>query len=462
LQKKSLFRAPVTGTLKTYYPHYRTNLKLALPVVISQLAHTLVQTADSIIVGQFVGTTALAAVSLVSAMFVIVLVIGIGISYGLTPLIAQESIQKNYAACGRLLAASLLINMITGIILFLLIYAGAELVLHRLGQSKEVVALARPFLLMMGISVIPLMVFNTFKQFAEGLGFTKQAMKVSIWGNVLNVCLGIILVRGMFGFPKLGVMGVGWSTLIDRTVMAIAMTIYVSRSMHFRNYVRTFSFRKIHRDHIRKILKLGAPVALQYSFEISAFAGAAILIGTISPTAQAAHQVAISLASLTYMMASGIAAAAAVKSGNNFGLKDYHGLRVNALASYHIVLAFMGLTAVLFILCNQLLPHLYTADPAVIAIAAQLMIIAGIFQLLDGSQVVGLGILRGMGDVNIPAFITFLAYWVIGIPVAWLLGITLGLGVTGVWYGLTLGLLVAAALLFLRFRKISARLMGNH
>lgn len=443
---------------KTYKPHYRSNLKLALPVVISQLAHTLVHTADSIIVGQFVGTTALAAVSLVNAVFIILLVIGLGISYGLTPLIAQKSIQKDYAACGKLLAASLLINIVTGIVLFLLVYAGAKLVLHRLGQAEEVVDLARPFLIMMGISAIPLMVFNTFKQFAEGLGFTRHAMKISIWGNVLNVCLGIILVRGMFGMPRLGVMGVGWSTLIDRSVMAIAMSVYVARSHYFRNYVRTFSFLRIQMTHIRNILKLGAPVALQYTFEISAFAGAAILIGTISPTAQAAHQVAINLASLTYMMASGVAAAAAVKSGNNFGLKDFGGLRISAMASYHIVIAFMGFTALLFILGNTILPQLYTSDPAVIAIAAQLLIIAGLFQLLDGSQVVGLGILRGMGDVNIPAFITFLAYWVIGIPVAWLLGITLGLGVHGVWYGLTLGLFAAALLLYIRFRKMANKL----
>jgi MATE family multidrug resistance protein len=281
-------------------------------------------------------------------------------------------------------------------------------------------------------------------------------MMISIWGNALNICLGIIFVKGMFGIHPMGIKGVGYSTLIDRCTMATVMGFYVFRSKHFRKYLVNFALKNIDRLRSIKILKIGAPVALQYIFEVSAFSGAAILIGTISPVAQAAHQVAISLASLTYMAASGISAAAAIKSGNFFGAKRHQELRLSAISNYHIAIVFMSVAALAFTFGNHLLPWIYTSDNHVIAIAAQLLVIAAFFQLFDGTQVVGLGVLRGMGDVNVPTLITFIAYWIIGLPVGYLLGITFKMGASGVWYGLVLGLLTASILLFIRF-QVSSR-----
>jgi MATE family multidrug resistance protein len=440
-----------------YKIHYLDNLNLAIPVVISQVGHTLVQTSDSIIVGHFAGTVSLAAVSLANSIFVIVLVIGIGISYGSTPLIAQLNGKKDFEECGRLLSNSMFLNVLTGIILFALTALASTLFLDHLNQTSEVVRQARPFLTLLGLSIIPMLIFNTFKQFAEGLGFTKQAMLISIWGNLVNIIIGIIFVKGLFGIAPMGIKGVGYSTLIDRCVMAIVMGVYVFRSERFKKYLKSFILTRINWSRCLQILKIGAPVALQYTFEISAFSGAAILIGTIGYHEQAAHQVAINLASITYMMSSGLSAAAAIKSGNYFGAKDHHNLRQSAISSYHIVLIFMFITACIFMLGNNLLPWMYTSDSIVINIAAQLLIIAALFQLFDGTQVVGLGILRGMGDVNIPTIITFLAYWVVGLPLGYLLGIPLHLGVKGIWYGLTLGLMTSAILLFFRFQFISKK-----
>jgi MATE family multidrug resistance protein len=436
-----------------FKPYYGDNLRLAMPIVVSQLGHTVVHLADSVIVGHFAGTIQLAAVSLVNSIFMLVMVIGLGISYGLTPLIAQENGRKNYDQCGKLLSNSLIINIITAIILYCFVHYGTLVIIDHLGQSPEVVAYAKPYLGYLGISIIPLMVFQTFKQFAEGLGFTKQAMFISIWGNAINIILGIIFVKGMFGIAPMGVKGVGLSTLIDRLLMAIIMCIYVFRSKHFKLYLESFRVKMMDKLISTKIFKIGAPVALQYSFEISAFSGAAILIGTIGAVEQAAHQVAINLASITYMLASGIASAATIKTGNNLGKSNFLDLRRSAQASYHVIIGFMSLTALLFVCANQILPYIYTEDRAVIQIAAQLLIIAGFFQLFDGTQVVGLGVLRGIGDVNIPTFITFVAYWIIGIPLGYWLGIKLGLGVNGIWYGLTIGLLTASFLLFFRFQN---------
>jgi MATE family multidrug resistance protein len=445
------------ATYRKYHPYYQDSLKLAIPVVISQIGHTLVQMSDSVIVGHFAGTTALAAVSLVGSLFMLPLVIGLGISYGITPLIAQYNGRNNHSECGRLLSNSLFLNVLTGILMFLLIYFGVSLVIDKLHQSPEVVQQARPFLLLLSLSLIPLLIFNTFKQFAEGLGFTKQAMLISIWGNVLNICLGIIFVKGLFGIHPMGVKGVGYSTLIDRSIMAIVMCIYVFRSPIFRKYLTDFAFKNVDRIRSLKILKIGAPVAMQYIFEIGAFGAAALFIGSLGAVPQAAHQVAISLASMTYMMASGVSAAAAIRSGNYFGSGSHRDLRLSAISNYHIVIAFMCFTALIFTLCNHLLPWIYTSDKQVIHIAEQLLIVAAFFQLFDGTQVVGLGILRGMGDVNIPTIITFISYWILGLPIAWLIGIQLNLGVVGVWYGLVCGLMSASIMLFWRFQYISKK-----
>src|ERR1700761_1974045 len=326
----------MTALYQKYKQHYRDNLNLAIPVVISQLGHTLVQTSDSVIVGHFAGTVPLAAVSLANSIFVIVLVIGIGISYGLTPLIAQHNGRENYAECGRLLSNSLFINLITGTFLFAITFFGSVLVLDHLGQTPAVVQQAKPFLTLLGLSIIPMLVFNTFKQFAEGLGFTKQAMLISIWGNLLNICVGIIFVKGLFGISPMGIKGVGYSTLIDRCVMAIVMAVYVFRSANFKKYLQSFVLKAIDKIRCKQLIKIGAPVAMQYTFEISAFSGAAIIIGTIGYYQQAAHQVAINLAAITYMMASGVSAAAAIKSGNYFGNKDFSKLRQSAISNYHI------------------------------------------------------------------------------------------------------------------------------
>lgn len=434
---------------------------MAGPVVISQLGHTLVHTADSMVVGHFAGTIPLAAVSLVHSVFMVVMVIGLGIAYGITPLIAQANGKRDYGSCGVLLSNSLLINIIAGAVLFCMVYFGSMAVIDHLDQDPAVVKEAKPYLFILSLSILPLMVFSAFKQFAEGLGFTRQAMNITIWGNVLNVLLAVILVKGMFGIAPMGVRGVGYSTLTDRCLMALVMGVYVFTSVNFKRYLSAFRFFSIKLSHCLSILKIGAPVAMQYVFEIGAFAGAAVLAGTLGANEQAAHQIAISLASMTYMMASGIAAAATVKTANSLGKRQFLRLKRFAVSSYHIVLVFMCFTALMFALLNQYLPWIFTQDTLVIGIAAQLLVIAGLFQLFDGTQVVGLGILRGMGDVNTPTIITFIAYWVVGLPAAYLFGIYLGAGIKGIWYGLTFGLLTSSSLLYFRYRKVVAHVTGG-
>jgi MATE family multidrug resistance protein len=431
---------------KKYQQYYKDNSRLAYPVVISQLGHTLVAVSDTVIIGH-TGDVPLAAVALGGSIWSVFMVMGIGMSYGLTPLIAQEHGRKNIEACGPLLRHSLFINLILGIVLSTTIIVGSNY-LDLLHQEPDVAEQARPFLQLLGASFFPLMVFLSFKQFAEGLGFTRQAMNISIVGNVLNIVLGITLVYGF----HMGVRGVGIATLTDRLLMGLAMAWYVLKAPRFRAYLKHFWQQHLSMATIKKILGIGTPVALQYIFEIGAFSGAVIMAGWIGAKEQAAHQIAINLASITYMMASGISAAAGIKSGNHFGARQFKELRLSAIASYHMVLVMMSTTAFIFMLGCRILPLMYISDPVVVDIAAPLLIIAAFFQLFDGTQVVGLGILRGMGDVKMPTIITFLAYWVLGLPVGYFLGVYLNFGVQGIWWGLLLGLLTASILLFFRFQ----------
>lgn len=437
--------------------YYQSTITLAGPVVISQFGHTLVQTVDTIIIGHYAGTISLAAVSLVHSVFIVVLVIGLGVAYGLTPLIAQENGKSNFKECARLLSNSLWLNVLTSVLLFLVVYFGSMYAMQHSHQDPQVVETAKPYLLILSLSIVPLMIFQTFKQFAEGLGFTKQAMNISIWGNVLNVVVAVILVKGFFGIEPMGVRGVGIAALIDRVLMMLIMVWYVLRSDRFKIYLQYFSIKFLDFSKIQAVVKIGIPVAMQYAFEIGAFAVGAVIAGQLGSNEQAAHQVAITFAAMTYMMAGGIGSAATIKVGNSLGKQNYVRLKKFAEACYHLVIIFMFFFAVVFTLFNQYLPYLITSDAKVIVLASQLLIIAGIFQFFDGTQVVGLGTLRGMGDVNVPTFITFVAYWLIGLPSCYVFGIHFNIGLRGIWYGLTLGLLTSSVLLYLRFRYVMNR-----
>lgn len=282
-------------------------------------------------------------------------------------------------------------------------------------------------------------------------------MVVSLAGNIFNIILNYIFIYGKLGFPAMGLNGAGLATLIARTAMGIAMCIYVLNSNSFKNHDTRFHLSKISAALLKRIAKIGIPIGIQFTIEVGAFAFAAIMIGWIGTQPLAAHQIALSLAAFTYMMASGISAATTVRVGNAFGRGDPEGLKYASNTAFMMVLAFMGFCALLFILGNHILPTFFIKDAEVIKIAAILLIVAAFFQLSDGLQVVVLGALRGLHDVNWPTIITVVAYWCIALPVGYILGFVFDYGYTGIWIGLLIGLSAAASLLYWRFRYISVR-----
>lgn len=441
----------------SYKDHFSKNFTLAFPVVLSQLGHILVSVFDSLMVGQ-IGTLPLAAASLGNSIFTITLVFGLGVSYSITPLIAAADGRRNYTRISLLLLNGLVSNVMLGVLLFIAGYFLSPYI-TLLGQPGDVVTLAVPYINILFLSMVPLMVFQAFRQFAEGLSLTRQAMYISIIANVINIILNYILIFGKFGVEPMGLVGAGWATLISRILMAIVMAVWVLYAKRFEVYWHFLRLKHLSFIHVYHIFKLGLPISGQMIFEMGAFSFSAVMIGWLGAKELAAHQIAINIASVTYMMASGIAAAATIRVGNQKGLGNYVSMRMAGYSNLVMGVAFMMASGLLMILCKNLIPMLYIDDVEVINMASSLLIIAALFQISDGIQVVGLGALRGLEDVRIPSLISLLAYWVIGLPVGYYLCFKSDFGVNGIWLGLLVGLSVAAVLLTLRFRMLSNRLI---
>jgi MATE family multidrug resistance protein len=320
-------------------------------------------------------------------------------------------------------------------------------------QPDAVVELTIPYFRVLNLSLIPLMIFQTSKQFAEGLSLTRYAMYVSLGANILNVLFNYLLIFGNLGFPKMGVMGAGWATLSARIIMATAMFWYLFSPKFPKAFLASFRVKSFSFPAIKKLTTQGLPIGLQMVFESSAFSAATIMVGWIGANALAGHQIALSLAGTTYMMANGLGAAATVRVGNQLGLGNRGQMRKAGFTVYHIVIAFMAITGFTFYLLRDWLPGLFVDEPEVIAITSNILIITAFFQISDGIQVAGVSALRGMEDVKIPTLITFLAYWLVGLQVGYWLGVQGNMGVTGIWLGLLTGLTVAALLLTCRFHQ---------
>ncbi len=443
--------------IPNFKDHFSRTFTLAYPVMLSQLGQVLVGVADSMMVGRL-GAETLAAASLANSIFFVVLMFGIGVSMAITPLVAMADGKNKPGRIGRLFSHGFVINTVTSLVLFLLILLASPLLYH-LNQPIEVVILAIPYLVIITISLVPFMFFQTLKQFAEGLSQTKQAMYVTLVCNAVNIFLNWVLIYGNLGAPAMGLNGAGWATLISRILMGLAMWYYVRNSSRYKNFTLKFRLSKLNFPMLSRMLKIGVPTGFQFIFEVGAFSAAAIMMGWIGVTALAAHQIAINLASVSYMMASGISTAAMVRVGNQLGKKDIGSLRGAGFTAFAMVTMFMSISAVCFIAFRYFLPSLYIDELDVIQVSASLLIIAGLFQLSDGIQVVGLGALRGMSDVKIPTLVTLVAYWVLGLPLGYFFSFVLDMKEVGIWYGLLIGLTSTGIMLLYRFHALSKKLL---
>ena len=418
--------------------------------MISQLGHITVGVFDSLMIGK-VSVSQLAAVSLATSIFSFILLFCIGLSYGITPLISSSDKGKKYVS--SILYNGMLVNVISSILLVSFVILTKHL-LSYLGQDEEVLFHTYSYLDIICISLIPLILFQTFKQFIEGLGFTKPSMYISVISNVINIVLNAVLIFGLFGFPRLEIIGAAYATLISRVIMFLLILIYCLNDRRFSKYVLKTKFL-VNLNHIKDIFRIGFASGLQYIFEVGAFSVATVMTGSIGAIHLAAHQIALNLASISYMIASGIGSASMISLSYYDGKRNFEDMRRSGFASFLLVFILMIVSALVFIIFRNYLPVLYVDDSSVINIASTLLIIAGLFQISDGIQAVGLGILRGIRDIKKPTVVTFISYWIISIPLSYFLGIEYGYGVYGIWIGLSIGLTLAAIFHVTRFNYLT-------
>ncbi|MAG89081.1 MAG: MATE family efflux transporter [Zunongwangia sp.] len=445
--------------LSDYTKEFRKNLNIAYPVMLGQLGHVLVGLADNLMVGRL-GAAPLAAVSLGNSLVFIALSLGIGFSFAITPLIAEADGSGDIEKGRSYFHHGIILCGINGILLFLLLLLAKPL-LYYLDQPPEVVEYAMPYLEIVAFSMLPLMIFQAYKQFADGLSQTKYSMYATILANVVNVLFNYLLIYGIWVFPELGLEGAAIGTLISRFFMLWFVWEILRRKSKFKPYFVWSKKELFNIDIFKKILNLGLPTALKMLFEVAIFTATVFLAGLLGTNQQAANQIALNLASMTFMIAVGLGVTATIRVGNQKGLHHYKELRRIAMSVFLLVFIIEAVFAVGFILLKDWLPTFYIDNAEVVLLSSQLLIVAALFQLSDGMQVVILGALRGLQDVKVPTAICFVAYWMIGFPVSWYFGKAENMGSMGIWMGLLAGLTASALMLYFRFNYLSHKLIAN-
>lgn len=430
------------------------------------LGHTLIGIVDNIMVGKL-GATELAAVSLGNSFIFIAMSLGIGFSTAITPLIAEADAEKDEKKIRSTFHHGLLLCTILGIALFIIIVLAKPIMLL-MHQPIEVVEMAYPYIDWVAFSLIPVIIYQGYKQFADGLSKTKYSMYAIFMANVVHIFFNYVLIYGIWIFPKLGILGAALGTVISRIMMVVFMHYILKYDKNIKKYFKDFSFKEIKKSVLKKIVNLGTPSAMQMLFEVSLFTSAIWISGSIGKTSQAANQIALTLATITFMFAMGLSVTAMIRISNQKGLNDYIKLVIVAKSIFLLALIIEIVFALFFVVFHNYLPPLFLDteniqqaldNNQVIKIAAKLLLVAAVFQISDGIQVVVLGALRGLQDVKVPMYITFVAYWVIGFPISFYLGLYTELKATGIWIGLLAGLTVAAIFLYIRFNYLTKKLV---
>lgn len=433
----------------------RENLKkitgLAIPLVLSQIGQVFVTLADNAMVGH-AGKEYLAASSFANSVFTMILMFGMGITFGLTPLVGKSFGRKEFGQLQKLFHNSIFLNLSLSVIL-VIVGLVVGLFMPYMGQSEKVVALAQPYYYILLLSTLPLLHFFSIKQFAEGMENTKLAMILTVTGNVLNIIGNYILIYGKFGAPQLYLNGAGISTLLSRVFMMVGFIyVFKTRSV-FKDFTLTFHLKEIEWKIQKRLLGIGSSIGLQMLIEAVIFSVGAIMVGWVGELYLASHQIAMSLSYFTFMIANGIAQATTIRISTLYGQKDLIQLRTTIKLSLIITVCYSSVCCILFFVLAKPLAAIFTNETEVIVEAAALIGMAAIYQIFDGLQVLGIGLLRGFADVKRPMIYAVASYLLIGIPGGYISAFTLGFGAQGVWVGFIIGLGSAAVLFWARTYK---------
>lgn len=430
--------------------HYHALIRLGIPIIIGQIGIIVLGFADTLMIGHH-STNELAAASFVNNMFTLVIIFATGFAYGLTPIVGSLFGQSQTQHIGRVLKNSLCANTLIAVGLMAvmgILYAN----LHRLGQPEELLPLMRPYFLVLLASLPFVLLFNGFKQFADGITDTRTSMWVLLGGNVINIAGNYILIYGKLGFPELGLLGAGIATLSARILMVVAAAIVFFGTRRYQAYREGFVRSKINRSDFLQLNRLGWPVALQMGMETASFSLSAIMVGWLGATSMAAHQVMLTVSQLCFMIYYGMGAAVAVRVSNFQGQGDREGVRRSAGAGFRLILLMAFCTSLPIFLLRHQIGSWFVDEQAVGVMVAQVVIPLMIYQFGDGLQCNYSNALRGIADVKPVMYIAFVAYFLISLPAGYFFGFTLHGGLPGIWMAFPFGLTTAGALYYWRFR----------
>lgn len=442
--------------LNSYKNQYKKLLKLAAPVMLSQLGVIAVQLFDNAMVGRL-GAVPLASVAFGGTVFFIVFIFIMGVSFSLTPLVGEQFAQAKKPVIAAYLQNSLTLFPLVGIAAAALQYALIPF-MYRLGQPVEVVDMAIPYYKYLVYSVIPYMVFAVFKQFWEGIGNTTINMVIIIVANLINIFFNWLLIYGNWGFPRMEAAGAGLATFISRVFMAVFAALYFIFNRKYNRYFDYFHRKNFNKIYLVTLLSVGFPIALQMFMEGAAFALTSIMMGWIGTIEIAANQIALTISNFAFMIVVGIGVATTIRISHEYGRKDFVELKKASNASYHLALAWNTFTALMIISFRKQIAGIFTTDAEVIQVASYLLIFVAAFQFSDGLQSITVSILRGIQDVKQIMWIAFVSYILINLPVGYLCAFVFNWGAGGLWVGFIFGLYIAAILLIARFRKQYRRL----
>ena len=431
--------------LQKYREDYSATIKIGVPIVLGQLGIVVVGLVDNIMVGHF-STSDLAAASFVNSVFNIPILFGMGFSYGLTPLVGQFFGRGDKFRVGGLLRNSLLANFMIG--LFLSVAMGIMyLNVHRMGQPEELLPLIRPYFLLQLTSLVFVMMFNSFKQFADGITDTKTSMWIMLSANLLNIIGNSLLIYGVWGLPALGLTGAGISTLASRIFMFVAFAILFFRKQSYRRYLVGYHRTTYNTGDLKVLNRMGVMVGLQMGMETALFSISGVMIGWLGTVPLAAHQVVASISTLGFMVYYGVGAAVSIRVSNFFGRGDIAGVRRATLAGTHLLAVLAISVSVFFLLVREHIGWLYTSSEDVVNLVAVLMVILVFYQFGDSLQIIFANALRGVADVTSMAVISFIGYFVIALPVSYVCGFVLDWGIKGIWVGYPVGLTLTGGMM---------------
>jgi multidrug resistance protein, MATE family len=427
----------------------KKTLKIAWPIMIGLIGQHLFGMLDSIMVARH-STVELAASAFVNNVFVIALVLIFGFSSALSALVAQARGRGEQNTAGLILKHGLTCLLIFSLIcMFALEFLNTNI--HLFHQTEEVAAASKVFMRLMTWSLLPMAFYVAFRHYSDGLEKTMLPTVILSIGFVINTVLNYCLIYGNWGAPELGLKGAGIATLVARIFMAVSIAIIIFSKSSHKEYIQSFWHGRFSKSLFTQVLKLGTPTAMQMLFEVGLFAGCGVMMGWLGTKTIAAHQVVMSLATISFMFPLSISIATSIRCGEFTGKHDWAAVRRIGRSSIYFTLFMTGAWALLFIFCRQPISYLFTNDPDVVAIASEIFLFAAFFQLFDGTQSVLIGILRGSSDVKVPTIITFVVYWIISAPLAYGLTAFGNMGFRGIWSVLALSLVLSSTLLVARF-----------